>query len=473
MSVVETALKRPYSVVAVLAANRPLSPLRKREGVPMQPHDVDKQGLEAENPSRAQFPDEISREEHDSVSTEFSPDTARRTKKGAGIAVAVLLLCFLVVMVLRHLHSSSIAKAGEAAYSAPPPVDVVIARPATVGQDLVLPGQTAAWYESTIYARVNGYVAKWLVDIGDHVRKGQVLATIETPELDAELQAAKAQLKASEAQVDARKAEAEFSKTTNERWRDSPKGVVSEQEQDAKKADYQSSQARLYAADAQVALDRSKVDQYSALTEFKQVRAPFDGTITERKIDVGNLVTAGSSSTTTPLYRIAQTDPLRIFVDVPQSAAGELMNAGVPAEIRATGAVGGVFSGEIARSAESINAQARTMRVEVDMPNGNHALVPGMYVNVAFRLPPRGLVEVPAAALIFRATGTQVAQVDAGGKIIFKDVAIARDNGSLVELSTGVRPGDRLVLNISSQIASGQTVAANDPGTDQVPAGKR
>jgi RND family efflux transporter MFP subunit len=439
----------------------------------MQPLDAGRQGLEPENPARARFPDEISREEHDSVSTAFSPDTARRTKKGAGIAVAVLLLCFLVVIVLRYLHSNSIAKAGEAAYSAPPPVDVVVARPATVGQDLVLPGQTAAWYESTIYARVNGYVAKWVVDIGDHVKKGQVLATIETPELDAELQAAKAQLKASEAQVNARMAEAEFSKTTNERWRDSPKGVVSEQERDAKKADYESSQARLYAADAQVALDRSKVDQYNALTEFKRVRAPFDGTITERKIDVGNLVTAGSSSTTTPLYRMAQTDPLRIFVDVPQSAAGELMNAGVPAEIRATGAVGGVFSGKIARSAESINAHARTMRVEVDMPNGSHALVPGMYVNVAFRLPPRGLVEVPAAALIFRATGTQVAQVDATGKVNFKDVAIARDNGSLVELSTGVRPGDRLVLNISSQIASGQAVAANDPGIAQVPAGKR
>jgi multidrug efflux pump subunit AcrA (membrane-fusion protein) len=133
------------------------------------------------------------------------------------------------------------------------------------------------------------------------------------------LQAARAQLKASEAQVGARRAEAEFSKTTNERWRDSPKGVVSEQERESKKADYESSEARLYAANAQVNLDKSKVDQYNALAEFKQVKAPFDGTITERKIDVGNLVTAGSGSTTTPMYRMAQTDPLRIFVDVPQN----------------------------------------------------------------------------------------------------------------------------------------------------------
>ncbi|HMD73364.1 MAG TPA: efflux RND transporter periplasmic adaptor subunit [Steroidobacteraceae bacterium] len=453
----------------------------------MQPHDaqnsastpgpaVDASRDEAlpGNGSRSEFPDRISRAEHGAVSTEFSADTARRTKKGAGIAVAVLSLFFLIVVVLRYFHSSAIARAGEAAYLAPPPVDIVIAKSVQAGQDLVLPGQTAAWYETTIYARVNGYVAKWLVDIGDHVKKGQALAIIETPELDAELHAARAQLRASEAQVEARKAEAEFSKTTNERWRDSPKGVVSDQERDAKKAEYQSSEARLYAADAQVALDQSKVDQYSALTEFKQVRAPFDGTVTERKIDVGNLVTAGSTSATTSLYRMAQTDPLRVFVDVPQSAAGELMNAGVPAEVRATGAVGGVIAGKIARSAESINAQARTMRVEVDIPNATHALVPGMYVNVAFQLPPRGLVEIPAAALIFRATATQVAKVDVGGKIKFEDVEIARDNGSVVELSAGAQPGDRLVLNISSQIAPGEAVAVNESGpADNASAGKR
>jgi RND family efflux transporter MFP subunit len=410
----------------------------------------------------------------DDVSTDFSPEAAGRTKRGVVIAVIVLAVCFVVVTIARIMHAHSVASQGENAYSSPSPVDVVIARPANAGQDLVLPGETAAWYESTIFARVNGYVSKWLVDIGDHVKKGQVLAVIETPELDAELDAARAQLKAAQSQVLARQAEAEFSKTTNERWRDSPKGVVSEQERESKKADYESSEARLYAANAQVSLDKSKVDQYSALAEFKQVRAPFDGTITERKIDVGNLVTAGSGSTTTPMYRMAQTDPLRVFVDVPQSAAGDLMNAGVPAQIRATGAVGGVFAGKIARSAESINPQARTMRVEVDMPNVNHKLVPGMYVNVAFDLPPRGLVEVPAAALIFRSSGTQVAHVDDNGKIHFETVIIGRDNGSVVELTSGVQPGDRLVLNISTQIAAGQAVAVNElPAVIQPPDAER
>jgi RND family efflux transporter MFP subunit len=429
--------------------------------------------LKSSHPSRGEYPDQVSRAEGDAVSTGFSPETGRRTRRRVGIGVLVLAVLLVIVSISRLFHSLAVAKAGEMAYSTPPPVDIVIARPANLGQDLVLPGETAAWYESMIYARVNGYVSRWLVDIGDHVQKGQVLAVIETPELDAELDAARAQLKSSQSQVVARQAEADFTKTTNERWRDSPKGVVSDQERESKKADYQSAVASLYAANAQVNLDKSKVAQYTALAEFKQVKAPFDGTITERKIDVGNLVTAGSGSTTTPMYRMAQTDPLRIFVEVPQSAAGELMKSGVPAEIRATGAVGDVFSGKTARSAQSMNAQARTMRVEVDMPNANHRLVPGMYVNVAFSLPPRGLVEVPAAALIFRASGTEVAQVDGNGKITFDNVSIARDNGSLVELSSGVKPGDRLVLNISSQIAAGQTVAVNEPDAPKQPLGAK
>ncbi len=406
----------------------------------------------------SELPDDISRTE-DGVSTEFRAGTDRALKRAAVIAALILLLGFVAVAVVRFVEAHSLKKATAAAFDTPPPVDVVTARAASAGKDLVLPGQTSAWFETTIYARVSGYVGKWSADIGDHVRKGQVLAAIETPELDAELSAARAQLKASEAQVAARRAEAEFSKTTNERWRDSPKGVVSDQERDSKKADYESANARLFAANAQVALDRSKVDQYTALAQFKEVVAPFDGTITERRIDIGNLVTAGSTSSTTSLYRIAQTSPLRVFVDVPQSSAGELMKPGVPAEIRS--GAGAVFEGNVSRSAESINAQARTMRVEVDIPNAKHELLPGTYVNVAFKLQPRGLVEVPAAALVFRPGVTQVARVDANGTVSFQNVTIARDDGGTVELGSGAAPGDRLVLNISSQIAPGQRVSVN------------
>jgi len=427
----------------------------------------------AKDPAPETLPDDVSRTEHGAVSTDFDPETGRRLKKGVIVAAVVLLLVFVAVRLVRFFDERGVARISEAAYAAPPPVDVVIVQPVTVGQDLVLPGQTAAWFESTIYARVNGYVAKWLADIGDHVKKDQLLATIDTPELDAELAAARSQLQVSQAQVSAREAETELAKTTNARWRDSPKGVVSEQEREEKRADYDAATARLYAAKAQVALDKSHVEQYGALTQFKKVTAPFDGTITERKIDVGNLVTAGSSSTTTPLYRMTQNDPLRVFVDVPQSSADELMRQGVPAEIRSMGSAAQVFLGKIARSSQAINPQARTMRVEVDLPNANNALVPGMYVTVGFRLQPKGLVEVPAGALSFRAGGPRVARVNSGDKVEFIDVTIDRDNGSMVELSSGARPGDRLVLNISSQIAAGQVVAAHAASAEKASTGKR
>lgn len=419
----------------------------------MQPPDRDLEKL----------PDDISREEQGCISTQFEADTGRRLKKGALIAAVVLLVGFAAVRVMRFFDERAVAQASEAAYSAPPPVDVVVAQPVKQGQDLVLPGQTAAWHESTIYARVNGYVAQWLVDIGDPVKQGQTLATIETPELDAELAAARSALKASQAQVSAREAETEFAKTTNERWRDSPKGVVSEQERESKKADYNAASARLYAAQAQVASDKSRVDQYSALAEFKQVRAPFDGTITERKIDVGNLVTAGSASTTTPLYRMTENDPLRVFVEVPQGAAGDLMQHDVPVAIRSMGAEPVTFTGKITRTARAMNPQARTMRVEIDLPNPQSKLMPGMYVSVAFQLAPKGQVEVPAAALIFRSGGPQVARVGRDGKVEFVGVTIARDDGSVLELGQGVAPGDRLVLNISSQIAAGEPVTVSGP----------
>jgi RND family efflux transporter MFP subunit len=420
----------------------------------------------------SEFPDDISLLESDRVSTAYAPGTGRSLKKAVIIAGGVLLCAFIAVRLARFSHDRGVARAGEVAYSAPPAVDTVVARPVSEEAPLVLPGQTASWYDSTLYARVDGYVANWTADIGDHVRKNQVLATLETPDLDAELNAARAQLKASEAQVVAREAEVQFAKTTNERWRDSPKGVVSEQERDAKKADYDTAEARLYAAKSQVALDQARVNQYAALTNFKKVTAPFDGIVTERRIDIGNLVTAGSTTNTTPLYHVSQSDPLRVFIDVPQNLAVDLMQTGTPAEIHSQDAPGDAIIGRIARSARAINVQARTMRVEVDVPNPDQKLVPGMYVTVAFHRAPKGVVEVPAAALVFRAQGPEVARVDANRKVEFRKVSIARDEGNLVELASGAQPGDRLILNISSQIASGQAVAVtgDDKGTRTSPA---
>ena len=393
-----------------------------------------------------------------------------RMKRAVKIVGIVLLVAFVVVRGVRFVIDYRLDKAAEEAQTAAHAVDVVEVKSVADALSLTLPGQTSAWYTSTIYGRVNGYVGRWIADIGDHVRRGQVLAVIETPELDAELLAARAQLRAAESQVLARQSDADFARTTNERWRDSPAGVVSEQERESKKADYDSAVARLKAAEAEVALDQARVEQYSALAEFKKVVAPFDGVITERHIDIGNLVTAGSTSSTTPLYQMTQNDPLRVFVEVPQSVAAELLKPSQPVTIETDAPDQVRVAATVTRAAGAINAQARTMRLEVDVPNATQRLLPGMYVKVAFKLAPMGLVQVPAATLLFRGGGPQVARVDASGKVHFVDVAIARDDGSLIELASGVGAGDRLALNISSQIRDGDAVRVVG-GAQPAPAG--
>ena len=395
------------------------------------------------------------------VATSFDPGTGDRLKRAVTLLGIALAVVFLLVLGVRLWDGYRLAKATERALAEPLRVDVVEAKPVEAIQSLTLPGQTAAWYTTTIYARVSGYVGRWLVDIGDHVRKGQVLATIETPELDAQLLAAQAEMRAAEAQVLARGSEAELARTTNERWRDSPAGVVSDQEREEKRADFEGAIARLKAAEAQVALDKARVEQYAALSQFKQVVAPFSGTITERHIDIGNLVTAGSTSATTPLYQVTQNDPIRVFVDVPQNVAAELMRPAQRVEIQTESPEAVAVAATVARAAGAINAQARTMRLEIDVPNGSGRLLPGMYVKVAFSLAPKGLVQVPASALIFRSDGPQVARIDASGKVAFRKVAIARDDGNVIELASGVQTGERLALNISSQVREGDVVKIN------------
>jgi membrane fusion protein, multidrug efflux system len=388
-------------------------------------------------------------------------DTRRKLAIFAAATAIVLAVGFLVVHQLKTRDEEQLGKATTEAASAPPTVDVVTAANAPSSLAFTLPGGTAAWYESTIYARIDGYVAKWDADIGDHVHKGQVLATIDTPDLDAQLTAAQAQLKAAQALVAARQADADFAKTTYQRWNDSPKGVVSEQEREAKKAGYDSALAQLNEAQAQVGLRQADVDRYLALTEFKKVTAPYDGRITERRIDIGNLVTAGSTANTSSLYRMEQDDPIRVFIDVPQSAAGEI-KTDLPVQIRAANIPNRVFEAKVTRTSDAIDQRTRTLRVEVDVPNSDHRLVPGMYVDVGFQLPTEGLVDIPAAALIFRPGGPQVAVVDKDSKVTFHQVTIARDNGITVEIRSGIAAGDKVALNIGSQISTGDRVEAHE-----------
>ncbi len=395
--------------------------------------------------------------------TSYGRGTGRRLKIIAIVFAIALVVAYVAVNRIRQGSEDQLAQATERQSSLPPAVVVVTAEKAAPTVSLTLPGSTAAWYESTIYARVNGYVGKWYVDIGDRVKKGQVLAEIETPDLDAQLAGAGATLKSAEAEVHVKQAQAEFAKTTYERWRDSPKGVVSDQERDAKKADYDGAVAQLNAAMANVNTDRGEVDRLTALTQFKQVTAPFDGRIVERHIDIGNLVTAGSTSNTSSLYRMSQDDPMRVFVDVPQNVAGD-MTVGVPATISVDGIAGRTFSGAITRTANALDPNARTLRVEVDIPNADGSLVPGLYAQIDFQLKTRGLVQVPASAMVFRSKGPQVAVVGADNVVRFQDVQILRDDGSMVELAGGVSPGDKVALNISNEIGDGDKVSVTEQG---------
>jgi len=243
--------------------------------------------------------------------------TGRSILRMALVIVVALGIGFFFVRFQKTDADTHLAATARQDESEPPAVHVIKVERAEATQMLQLPGETAAWDESTIYARVNGYVAKWFVDIGDHVTAGQVLASIDTPELDAELPAAKAKLNAAIAEVAVRQAQADFAQTTDQRWRDSPKGVVSDQEREAKTAGKSEAFANLAAAKAQVQVQQADVDRLTVLTQFKDVRAPFEGVIIQRSIDIGDLVTAGSAASTSSLYRLARDFPMRIYVHAP------------------------------------------------------------------------------------------------------------------------------------------------------------
>jgi RND family efflux transporter MFP subunit len=387
-----------------------------------------------------------------------SDNTGKSLQRAALAVAAILLLAFVVEFVVRWHSRHTLEQATQVSSATVPTVDVITISDESGSGDLILPGETAAWYQSTLYARVDGYVSKWYADIGDHVKAGQVMAVIDTPELDAQLLAARAKLQSAQAQVKVSEANAQLAGSTYARWRDSPKGVVSEQEREDKKAGDAAAVAQLQASRAQVALDQADIDRLVAFEQFKRVTAPYAGTVVERRIDIGNLVAAGSGGATTSLYRISQDDPIRVFVDVPQSAATSLMKTGVPAQISIGDSSAAPIEGTITRTSEAVNPEARTFRAELDIPNADRRLVPGLYVQVAFKLDNGGMRQVPAATLTFTPKGPEVAVVDTQDQVRFHPVTIGRDDGDHLELSNGVSRGDRLVLNISSQIVEGQKV---------------
>ncbi len=405
---------------------------------------------------------------NDTLSTDQKPSRPTGISIKLAILAVAIALClgigFFVVEHHRNVEKDELDSQTTADIGNAPLVDVVGVKYAAPTQSLSLPGETRGWYQSTIYARVSGYVGQWFSDIGDRVRKGQVLATIETPDLDQQLVAAEQKLAVSQAEVKVMEANANFAKKTYERWRDSPKGVVSDQEREEKEAEFSSSAARVNAAEAQVNADKADVERANDLEEFKKVSAPYDGVITERRIDIGDLVTAGSTSNTTLLYGIAQINEIRVFVDVPQRIAGSL-DMDAQAVATTDEFVGRKFQGKIARTSRAIDPSSRTLHVEVDIQNPDLLLMPGMYVQVMMQLTHKRFIEVPASALMFRSAGPQVAVVGDDGKVGFRDVEIGVDQGDVVEIASGLSIGDRVALNLSSQIADGDRVTPNPAET--------
>jgi RND family efflux transporter MFP subunit len=364
---------------------------------------------------------------------------------------------------LRWLHLRNVAQWTD--IQAIPTVNVIAPQRGVSGQQTVLPGNIQAWYEAPIYARVNGYLKDWYFDYGAHVKKGQLLAQIDAPDLDAELAAAEANLKAAEAQTKVREAEVEFAKTTFARWRDSPKGVVSEQETESKKADFNSATARYNASLADVNADRGLVDRLNALEEFKRIVAPFDGIVTARNTDIGALINAGSGSgggtgggSAPQLFRVADVHEMRVFVQVPQEMSASL-RAGMAADLHLPQYPDKVFKSTVATTSGAINEAARTLLVELHADNTDGLLQPGTYAEVHFDLPgdPQ-MVRIPTSALIFRQDDMQVAVVGAGDRVELRPVKLGRNLGTDVEVLTGLAASDRVIESPPDSLATGDHV---------------
>jgi RND family efflux transporter MFP subunit len=410
--------------------------------------------------------------EHEDQTPESIPAKRQPRKMPRLLSVsAVALVIAVAAEGIWHRQSQEKAVAAWTDAAAIPTVDIVRPTKGAPGQQIVLPGDIHAWYEAPIYARVNGYLKNWYFDFGAQVKKGQVLADIDTPEIDAQLTAAKAKLNAASAAVKVRDAEAQFAKTTYARWQNSPPGVVSVQERETKQADYESGIARLHAAKADMAAAQADIDRLQSLENFKQVVAPFDGTVTARETDIGALINAGSAGNA-QLFSVADTHKVRIYVKVPQRLTGNI-HPGLTAELRLPQYPGKVFTAKATTTTRSVNTSSRTLLVELQADNPDGLLQPGTYVEAQLNLPsdPSTML-MPASAILFRQDGLEVAVIGDDDKVTLKKISLGRNLGVQVEVTEGLMPSDRIVDSPPDSLGSGDIVRiAGRPAPDNPPNG--
>lgn len=308
--------------------------------------------------------------------------------------------------------------------------------------ELVLPANVMAWHETTIYARTNGYVVRWIVDIGAKVKKGDLLAQIATPELDEQLRQAEAQLKTAEANE-------EFARTSANRWRNLWKtDSVSKQETDEKISNEKATAAIVLSA-------RANRDRLRALVTFAKVIAPFDGVIRARYTDIGRLINAGSG--TVPLFDLVQTDPLRVYVKIPESYALSVTPE-LSAWLEFPNLAGKRYQATLLNTAKSLDPSTRTLLMQLKLDNTKHELLAGSYAAVHLKLQAKTGVVLPVNTLIFRSKGMQVATIDANHRVVFRPITIGSDFGDTVQVSAGVEPRELVVLNPPDSLFNHQQV---------------
>ncbi len=407
--------------------------------MPIQPPPVTAQQSETYRPQTGRPSDQPSGR---------GPVPASRAKLVVGAALLVLITAGAVTFLNRKGEADALAKETEAV--AVPTVAVVQPTAEPGNDELVLPGNLQAFIESPIFARTNGYLLRWYKDMGSKVQKGELLAAIDTPEVDQEL----SQARASREQI---KAALELAKISADRWANLRKSdSVSQQEADQQASGYQQALANLAAADA-------NVRRLEELESFKNVYAPFSGVLTRRNVDPGALINSGAGAAGKELFDIARVDPLRVYVSVPQAYAPS-MKVGVKATVTLQEFPGQKFMGVVVRTADAIDPATRTLNTEVDVPNQDGKLLPGSFGQVHFvtgTSVPR--ITIPVNAMLFRAEGPRAAVVDKDDRVHLRPITIGRDFGTTLEILGGLDVSDRIIINPSDSLEEGQQVHVAKP----------
>jgi RND family efflux transporter MFP subunit len=383
---------------------------------------------------------------------ELPPAPPRKALTIVGILLLVLLVAGGFTMLGRVSHEQALAK--ETERETVPTVAVVNPVSEKPDEELVLPGSLQAYEESPIYARTSGYLVKWYKDIGSRITKGELLAKIDTPEVDQELNQSRAARQQIVAQM-------ELAKISADRWENLRKtDSVSAQEADQQTSGYKQAQANLAAADANV----RRLEQ---LEGFKDVYAPFNGVLTKRNVDPGALINAGAGVAGRELFDVARVDPLRVYTSVPQAYA-PYIKVGAKTYVTLQEFPGQKFVGMVARTAEAIDPTTRTLLTEVDVPNKNERLLPGSFGEVHFAVGSGvNKVTIPVNTMLFRAEGARVAVVGPDNKVQLRPINIGRDYGTTLEILGGVASTDQIVVNPSDSLEEGQQVIVAQPQQGQ------